>query len=74
MPHNRVKTGIPGLDPMLEGGYMPGTANLIEGAPGIGLVSKGLKFKLNLKGRPVSLVSGSPHRMSDSFVEAFVKR
>ena len=32
----RVKTGIIELDEMLHGGFLPQTANLVEGAPGTG--------------------------------------
>jgi len=40
----RVKTGIPGLDEMLEGGLLPQTANLVEGAPGTGKTTLGMQF------------------------------
>jgi circadian clock protein KaiC len=40
----RVKTGIPGLDEMLEGGFLPRTANLVEGAPGTGKTTLGIQF------------------------------
>ncbi len=40
----RVKTGIPGLDEMLKGGFLPQTANLIEGAPGTGKTTLGMQF------------------------------
>jgi circadian clock protein KaiC len=40
----RVKTGIPGLDEMLQGGFLPQTANLIEGAPGTGKTTLGMQF------------------------------
>ena len=32
----RVETGIIGLDKMLLGGFVPGSANLLRGAPGTG--------------------------------------
>lgn len=41
---NRVKTGIPGLDEMLRGGFLPQTANLVEGAPGTGKSTLGMQF------------------------------
>ncbi len=41
---NRVKTGIPGLDDMLRGGFLPQTANLVEGAPGTGKTTLGMQF------------------------------
>jgi len=40
----RVKTGIPGLDEMLQGGLLPQTANLVEGAPGTGKTTLGMQF------------------------------
>jgi circadian clock protein KaiC len=40
----RVKTGIPGLDEMLQGGFLPQTANLVEGAPGTGKTTLGMQF------------------------------
>ena len=40
----RVKTGVPGLDEMLMGGFIPQTANLIEGAPGTGKSTLGMQF------------------------------
>jgi len=41
---NRVKTGIKGLDEMLCGGFLPETANLVEGAPGTGKTTLGMQF------------------------------
>lgn len=41
---DRVKTGIKGLDDMLCGGFLPQTANLIEGAPGTGKTTIGMQF------------------------------
>jgi circadian clock protein KaiC len=43
----RVKTGIQGLDDMLEGGFLPETANLVEGAPGTGKSTLGMQFIYN---------------------------
>jgi len=40
----RVKTGIKGLDEMLHGGFLPQTANLVEGAPGTGKTTLGMQF------------------------------
>jgi circadian clock protein KaiC len=40
----RVGTGIPGLDEMLSGGFLPQTANLVEGAPGTGKTTLGMQF------------------------------
>jgi len=41
---DRVQTGIRGLDEMLSGGFLPQTANLIEGAPGTGKTTIGVQF------------------------------
>jgi circadian clock protein KaiC len=40
----RVETGIAGLDKMLSGGFMPGSANMVRGAPGTGKTLLGLQF------------------------------
>jgi circadian clock protein KaiC len=40
----RFKTGISGLDEMLQGGFLPRTANLVEGAPGTGKSTLGVQF------------------------------
>jgi circadian clock protein KaiC len=40
----RVRTGIKSLDEMLHGGFLPQTANLIEGAPGTGKTTMGMQF------------------------------
>jgi len=47
MTLNRVKTGIEGFDDMLGGGFLPQTANLIEGAPGTGKTTLGMQFIYN---------------------------
>jgi circadian clock protein KaiC len=44
---DRVKTGVKGLDEMLGGGFLPGTANLVEGAPGTGKTTLGMQFIYN---------------------------
>ena len=36
MNMKRIPTGIKVLDEMMYGGFLPNTANLIEGAPGTG--------------------------------------
>lgn len=43
----RIKTGIAGLDRMLGGGFLPRTANLIEGAPGTGKTTLGMQYIYN---------------------------
>jgi circadian clock protein KaiC len=47
MTMERVKTGIAGLDKMLGGGFLPQTANLVEGAPGTGKTTLGMQFIYN---------------------------
>ena len=44
---DRVQTGIRGLDEMLFGGFLPQTANLVEGAPGTGKTTIGMQFIYN---------------------------
>ncbi len=43
----RIKTGIPELDEMLNGGFLPQSANLVEGAPGTGKSTLGMQFIYN---------------------------
>src|SRR5258708_3766037 len=40
----RVSTGIAGLDDMLHGGLLAGSAVLVEGAPGTGKSTLGMQF------------------------------
>ncbi|MEW6686641.1 MAG: ATPase domain-containing protein [Candidatus Edwardsbacteria bacterium] len=40
----RMKTGIPGLDEMLDGGLIEGTSTLLKGPAGIGKTTLGLQF------------------------------
>lgn len=47
MAIDRVKTNIQGFDDMLGGGFLPQTANLIEGAPGTGKTTLGMQFIYN---------------------------
>ena len=47
MSNDRVKTGIRGLDDMLGGGFLPQTANLVEGPPGTGKSTFGMQFIYN---------------------------
>lgn len=47
MNDERVKTGIKGLDEMLQGGFLPQTANLVEGPPGTGKSTFGMQFIYN---------------------------
>ncbi len=35
-PHNRIATGVSGVDEILEGGYLPESATLVRGPPGSG--------------------------------------
>ena len=41
---NRVRTGVPGLDDMLAGGFLEGSTVLLLGAPGTGKTTLGLQF------------------------------
>ncbi len=47
MADERVRTGIKGLDEMLHGGFLPQTANLVEGPPGTGKSTLGMQFVYN---------------------------
>ena len=40
----RLSTGISGLDTMLQGGFLPGSSNLVAGSPGTGKTTLGLHF------------------------------
>ena len=44
MKEKREPFGIKGLDDMIYGGLLPGTANLIEGAPGTGKTTMAMQF------------------------------
>lgn len=47
MSNERVETDIKGLDEMLGGGFLPQTANLVEGPPGTGKSTLGMQFIYN---------------------------
>jgi circadian clock protein KaiC len=47
MKEKRESFGIKGLDDMIFGGLLPGTANLIEGAPGTGKTTMAMQFIYN---------------------------
>lgn len=47
MSEDRVKSHIKGLDEMLHGGFLPQTANLVEGPPGTGKSTLGMQFIYN---------------------------
>jgi circadian clock protein KaiC len=70
----RVATGVPGLDEMLSGGFVPGSAVLVRGAPGCGKTSLGLQFLVHgsHNHQPGLLISfeefpSSIHRDAESF-------
>ena len=44
---DRVKTGIPGYDTVLQGGYMPRSVNLVSGGAGTGKTIFALQFIWN---------------------------
>jgi circadian clock protein KaiC len=41
---NRMSSGVPGLDPMLDGGFWTGTAMLLAGPTGSGKTTMGIQF------------------------------
>ncbi|HLF25428.1 MAG TPA: ATPase domain-containing protein [Anaerolineae bacterium] len=55
----RVATGIAGLDEMLAGGFLPGSAVLLRGAPGTGKSTLALQYLLHgaSQGEPGLLIS-----------------
>src|SRR5512139_3602883 len=55
----RVETGVAGLDKMLWGGFLQGSANLVRGAPGTGKTLLALQFLLRgaEQGEPGLLIS-----------------
>ena len=58
-PTDRVATGIAGLDEMLSGGFIPGSAILLRGAPGTGKTTLALQYLLHgaRNGEPGLLIS-----------------
>jgi len=44
MNFQRISTGVPGLDEILDGGLIPGRAYLVRGGPGTGKTTLGLHF------------------------------
>lgn len=47
MKSDRTATGIKAFDSMLDGGFLPGSANLVEGAPGTGKTTLAMQFIYN---------------------------
>ncbi|MBD3315478.1 MAG: ATPase [Chitinivibrionales bacterium] len=47
MAESRVPTDIKVLDEMMHGGFIPGSANLVEGAPGTGKTTLAMQFIYN---------------------------
>ena len=69
----RVATGVSGLDEMLSGGFVPGTAILVRGAPGCGKTSLSLQYLIHgaLNNEPGLFISfeefpASIHRDAES--------
>ncbi len=69
----RVATGVPGLDEMLSGGFVPDTAVLLHGAPGCGKTLLGMQYLIHgaLNNEPGLLISfeefpASIHRDAES--------
>ena len=44
---NRVKTGVPGLDELIEGGFPEGSSILVSGGPGVGKSILSLEYLYN---------------------------
>ena len=55
----RIATGIPGMDSMLGGGLLEGSATLVSGAPGVGKTTLGLQYLVAgvAQGQPGLLVT-----------------
>jgi len=47
MSNERIKTHIKGFDEMIQGGFLPQSANLVEGPPGTGKSTFGMQFIYN---------------------------
>lgn len=47
MTQRRIHTGVPGLDKMLGGGFLPSSVVLVRGAPGTGKTSLSLQFLIH---------------------------
>jgi circadian clock protein KaiC len=43
-PDTRISTGVPGLDPLVNGGYFLGSATLVVGVSGVGKSVMGLQY------------------------------
>lgn len=69
----RVATGIPGLDAMTNGGFLPRTANLVEGAPGTGKSTLGVQYIYEARA-VTNRASSSPSRSSPSNTTAMRHR
>lgn len=71
---DRLSTGVPGLDPVLDGGLLPGRSVLVRGPPGAGKTLFGLHF-LNAgieRGEPGLFVNfGEPEAYLREDVEGF---
>ncbi len=59
MAEKRVTTGVAGLDTMLHGGFVPGSAILVRGAPGTGKTTLAFHYLIHgaLHGEPGLLIS-----------------
>lgn len=59
MAEKRLATGIAGLDRMLNGGFIPGSAILVRGAPGTGKTILALHYLMHgaLNGEPGLMIS-----------------
>ena len=52
----RISSGVPGLDELLGGGYLPGTLVAVVGATGIGKTQLGLQFAYAGGGQPPGVI------------------
>ncbi len=72
MPIARVKTGIPGLDELIEGGLIPGSAVLVAGHTGAGKTLFSMQFLWNglIKGEPGVYISfeQTPEELKDDAI------
>jgi len=66
----RIKTGVPGLDEILQGGLIPNRVYLVGGSPGAGKTTFGIQFlvqgaKLGENGLYVSLIDDPQNIIAD---------
>ena len=57
MQHDRLSSGISGLDEILEGGLLPQRAYLVRGGPGAGKTTLGLEFLTAAQDEPTLFIA-----------------